>query len=71
MEKGEFVSDDIVTAIIRDAWSAPACKNGFILDGYPRNAEQAETVGNMFEICLSIIAARYAQQKERQDRSRC
>jgi adenylate kinase len=34
------VSDEIVIGIIRDTIAGPECKNGFILDGFPRTIEQ-------------------------------
>lgn len=39
------MSDDIVVNIIKDNIHSPACKKGFILDGFPRTIPQAEMVG--------------------------
>ena len=41
MDAGSLVSDDIVLGLIRDRLSRPDAANGFILDGFPRNIEQA------------------------------
>ena len=41
MDTGQLVSDDIVLGLIRDRLSRPDAANGFILDGFPRNIEQA------------------------------
>src|SRR5262249_13966845 len=43
MDAGELVSDTIVNGIVAERISDPDCKNGFILDGYPRTVQQAET----------------------------
>jgi adenylate kinase len=42
MNAGELVSDDIMIGIIRDTLRQQRCKNGFILDGFPRTLAQAE-----------------------------
>ncbi len=42
MNKGELVSDDIMIGIIKDTLEQQRCKNGFILDGFPRTLAQAE-----------------------------
>src|SRR6185436_4536178 len=44
MDAGELVSDDIVNGIVRERIQQEDCKNGFILDGYPRTVSQAETL---------------------------
>jgi adenylate kinase len=43
MEAGKFVDDAIVDGIVAGRISRDDCKNGFILDGYPRTVSQAET----------------------------
>ena len=40
MDAGELVSDAIVNGIVADRIQRDDCKNGFILDGYPRTAAQ-------------------------------
>jgi len=44
MANGELVSDQLVLEIIVDRISQNDCANGFILDGYPRNITQAESL---------------------------
>mmetsp|Transcript_6261 Transcript_6261/g.5593 ORF Transcript_6261/g.5593 Transcript_6261/m.5593 type:complete len:240 (+) Transcript_6261:23-742(+) len=41
MDAGKLVSDDVVAGIVSEAIKGPECKNGFILDGFPRTVNQA------------------------------
>jgi len=43
MDAGELVSDDIVNGIVAERILEDDCAKGFILDGYPRTVQQAET----------------------------
>jgi len=47
MEAGKLVSDEIVIGIIKDNINTVECKNGFILDGFPRTVVQAEKLETM------------------------
>lgn len=49
IEKGQLVPVDIVAAIIKSRLKEDDCKNGFILDGYPRSIEQAELLEGMLK----------------------
>ena len=60
MESGQFVPDEIVIGIIKDYLSSDKCKNGFILDGFPRTIPQAEALDAMgvkIDAALSIEVA--------------
>lgn len=46
-DKGELVPDEIVIEIIKDRLNCDDCKNGFILDGFPRTIPQAEALDKM------------------------
>lgn len=47
MQKGGLISDDIIINLLRERIKQVDCKNGYILDGYPRNVEQAQIYENM------------------------
>jgi adenylate kinase len=47
MDAGQLVPNDIVIGMIRERIMRPDAENGFILDGYPRNLEQAEALDNL------------------------
>lgn len=47
IDKGQLVPVDIVAAIIKNKLKEDDCKDGFILDGYPRSIEQAEILEDM------------------------
>ncbi len=47
MESGQLVPDEILIGIIKDRIKEADCKNGFILDGFPRTIPQAEALDNM------------------------
>jgi adenylate kinase len=42
ISRGELISDDIMVGIIKETLNQARCKNGFILDGYPRSLTQAK-----------------------------
>lgn len=45
MAQGNLVSDQILLGMLESRFSRPDTKNGFILDGYPRNLAQADALG--------------------------
>ena len=44
MERGELVPDELVVGIIAERIDQPDCRNGFVLDGFPRTVTQAEAL---------------------------
>lgn len=44
LDKGKLVPDDVIIDVVKERLSMPDCKNGFILDGFPRTIPQAEAL---------------------------
>ena len=47
IEKGNLAPDEVVIGIIKERLAKDDCKNGFILDGFPRTVPQAEALDQM------------------------
>lgn len=60
MDSGALVPDDIIIGIMKERFLEPDCKNGFILDGFPRTIPQAqalEDAGVVIDVALEIQAS--------------
>ena len=49
MERGELVPDDLTVDMVRQRLEEPDCRRGFVLDGFPRNLEQARRLDEALE----------------------
>lgn len=49
MAEGKYVPDDVVIDIMRERIQADDCRDGFILDGFPRTVAQADALEHMLE----------------------
>jgi adenylate kinase len=63
MDAGEYVPDQVTNRMVRNRIDEPDAENGFLLDGYPRTAQQVEELDGMIEftghrldavICLTV-----------------
>ena len=46
MDAGQLVTDDIIIGLVKDRIAQDDCKNGYLLDGFPRTLPQADAVTN-------------------------
>jgi len=46
MDAGQLVSDEIIIGLVKDRIAEDDCKNGYLLDGFPRTLPQADAVTN-------------------------
>ncbi len=49
MDRGELVPDEVVIGVARERLEQDDCQTGFILDGFPRTAAQAEALDRMLQ----------------------
>lgn len=49
MDAGKYVPDELTNAIVKDRLAQPDCQKGFILDGFPRTADQAAALELMLQ----------------------
>jgi adenylate kinase len=57
IDAGQLVPDAVVIGLIKERLASPECKNGFILDGFPRSIPQAEALEAMgvnIDVVLSL-----------------
>lgn len=63
MDSGKLVPDEVVIEILKDRISKDDCKNGFILDGFPRTVPQAEALDTMGVRIDKVIDIEVADEK--------
>lgn len=55
IDKGDLVPEELTNKLVEDRLKSDDCKNGFILDGYPRNLAQAEFLSTITDIDLALM----------------
>ena len=54
IDKGQLVPDEVVVEIVADRIGKEDCRNGFLLDGFPRTVAQAEALEKLTDIDVVI-----------------
>jgi adenylate kinase len=57
MDRGAYVPDDLTNKLVRDRLQNPDCVNGFLLDGYPRTADQVNELDDILRETNSSLDA--------------
>ena len=57
MDRGAYVPDDLTNKLVRDRLQNPDCVNGFLLDGYPRTADQVNELDDILHETHSALDA--------------
>lgn len=66
IEEGKLINDDLVKVVLEDRLSKLDCKNGYVLDGYPRTIEQADkldTITNIDKVIYVTVSAVTVMQR--------
>ncbi|HRV15963.1 MAG TPA: adenylate kinase, partial [Spirochaetota bacterium] len=78
IDRGDLVPDDITIPMILNRLREPDCKNGWLLDGFPRNVEQAKAIdkalkeaGMALDYVIEIVLDRESAKKRIMGRRLC
>ena len=61
IDSGSLVSDDRTFELVKDRLSKDDCKNGFILDGFPRTIPQADLLSS---VCPDVVVVNFQTKDE-------
>ena len=56
INKGQLVPDEVTVELVRQRLAEPDCQNGYLLDGFPRNLNQAEQLSKFAtcDYCINL-----------------
>jgi len=55
MDAGQLVTDEIIIGLVKDRIAEDDCKNGYLLDGFPRTLPQADAVTQAVIVIDAVI----------------
>jgi len=55
MDKGELVPDEVTCGMVKDRLGRDDCKEGYMLDGFPRNLSQAEALSRITRVTKAVL----------------
>lgn len=78
LSKGELISDEIITKLLDERISRPDCKDGLIIDGYPRTLKQIKLLdevlakyGKKVDKVIELLASDELVYKRILERKKC
>ena len=69
MDAGQLVPDEVVIALVKERLAMDDCRNGYILDGFPRTVEQAEALSAFAD--LDAVREFFARRRAGAKRPPC
>ena len=63
IERGDLVPDEVVIGIVKDRLQQDDCRNGFILDGFPRTVPQAEALDQMGVEMTDVLSIEVSDER--------
>jgi len=67
MDKGELVPDSVVIGLVKERLAKDDCQKGFILDGFPRNTSQAQTLDGVLAMMNTPITVALSVDVDKDD----
>jgi adenylate kinase len=67
MDKGELVPDSVVIGLVKERISKSDCADGFILDGFPRNTSQAQTLDGVLAMMNTPLTVALSVDVDKDD----
>lgn len=57
LDEGRLVDDRTISQLVKERLTKPDCKNGFIMDGYPRTVDQITNFDPKFDIVFYLLVS--------------